>query len=241
VNLTIIVPAFNEADYLPATVNAIQVAAEHLHTHSDAEVEVVVVDNNSTDDTAAIARTAGAAVVHEPVQGIARARNAGARHAQGDVLVFVDADALVSPALLEAIHDAMSDPSCIGGGVDVEYQPRRRSMRLYLSAWRLLGRRMRLVQGATQFCRRSVFEQVGGYAEQAWIGEDVDFYRSMERLARSAGGVVRFIEQPRVQASARRFDKWPLWKTLLWTNPLFTALFRRRKAFWAGWYRRPVR
>ena len=114
-------------------------------------------------------------------------------------------------------------------------------MRLYLRAWRLLGRRMRLVQGATQFCRRSVFEQVGGYAEQAWIGEDVDFYRSMERFARSAGGVVRFIEQPRVQASARRFDKWPLWKTLLWTNPLFIALFRRRKAFWAGWYRRPVR
>ena len=240
-NLTIIVPVFNEADYLPATVDAIEAAAEHLRTHSDAEVEVVVVDNNSTDETASIARARGATVLHEPVQGIARARNAGARHARGDVLVFVDADALVSPALLEAIHDAMSDPSCIGGGVDVEYQPRRRSMRLYLRAWRLLGRRMRLVQGATQFCRRSVFEQVGGYAEQAWIGEDVDFYRSMERFARSAGGVVRFIEQPRVQASARRFDKWPLWKTLLWTNPLFIALFRRRKAFWAGWYRRPVR
>ena len=240
-NLTIIVPAFNEADYLPATVDAIQVAAEHLHTHPAAEVKVVVVDNNSTDETAAIARNMGAAVVHEPVQGIARARNTGASRAQGDVLVFVDADVLMPPALLEAIHDAMSDPSCIGGGVDVEYQPRRRSMRLYLSAWRLLGRRMRLVQGATQFCRRSVFEQVGGYAEQAWIGEDVDFYRSMERFARSAGGVVRFIEQPRVQASARRFDKWPLWKTLLWTNPLFIALFRRRKAFWAGWYRRPVR
>lgn len=240
-NLTIIVPAFNEADYLPVTVDAIQVAAEHLRTHSDAEVEVVVVDNNSTDETASIARARGAAVVHESVQGIARARNAGARHAQGDVLVFVDADVLLPPALFEAIHDAMSDPACIGGGMDVEYRPRRRSMRLYLRAWRLLARRMRLVQGATQFCRRSVFEQVGGYAEQAWIGEDVDFYRSMERLARSAGGVVRFIEQPRVQASARRFDKWPLWKTLLWTNPLFIALFRRRKAFWAGWYRRPVR
>ncbi len=240
-NLTIIVPAFNEAAYLSATLDAIEAATEHLRAHSGAEVETVVVDNNSTDETASIARARGATVLREPVQGIARARNTGARHAQGDVLVFVDADVLVPPALLEAIHDAMSNPSCIGGGVDVEYQPRRRSMRIYLSAWRLLGRRMRLVQGATQFCRRSIFEQVGGYAEQAWIGEDVDFYRSMERFARSAGGVVRFIEQPRVQASARRFDKWPLWKTLLWTNPLFIALFRRRKAFWAGWYRRPVR
>ena len=240
-NLTVIVPAFNEADYLPATLDAIEVASEHLHARCGAEVETIVVDNNSTDETAAIASSRGAAVVHEPVQGIARARNAGARHAQGDVLVFVDADVLVPPDLLEAIHEAMSDPACVGGGVDVEYRPRQRVMRFYLGAWRSLARRMRLVQGATQFCRRDAFEQAGGYDEQAWIGEDVDFYRSMERLARSAGGTVRFIELPHVQASSRRFDKWPLWKTLLWTNPLFIALFRRRKAFWAGWYRRPVR
>ncbi len=162
-NLTIIVPAFNEADYLPATLDAIEVAVERLPAHTGTEVETIVVDNNSTDQTAYIARSRGAAVVHEPVQGIARARNAGARHAQGDVLVFVDADVFVPPALLEAIHGAMSDPACVGGGVDVEYRPRRRSMRLYLRAWRLLGRRMRLVQGATQFCRRDAFEQVGGY------------------------------------------------------------------------------
>ena len=84
-------------------------------------------------------------------------------------------------------------------------------------------------------------EQVGGYDKQAWIGEDVDFYRALQRWARASGGTVRFIEQPCVQASSRRFDKWPLWKTLLWTNPLFIALFRRRKAFWTGWCRRPVR
>ena len=240
-NLTVIVPAFNEADYLPATLDAIEAAAAHLHARSGAEVETVVVDNNSTDDTAAIAESKNASVVHEPEQGIARARNTGARHAQGDVLVFVDADVLVPPPLLETIHDVMNDPSCVGGGVDVDYRPQRRSMRLYLHAWRVLALRMRLVQGATQFCRKDAFEQIGGYDEQAWIGEDVDFYRSLKRFAKVSGGTVRFIEEPRVQASSRRFDKWPLWKTLLWTNPFFIALFRRRKAFWPGWNRRPVR
>ena len=82
---------------------------------------------------------------------------------------------------------------------------------------------------------------MGSYDEQAWIGEDVDFYRALQRCAKANGGAVRFIEQPGGQASSRRFDKWPLWKTLLWTNPLFIALFRRRKAFWTGWCRRPVR
>ena len=130
--------------------------------------------------------------MHELVQGIARARNAGAHHAHGDVLVFVDADTLVPPTLLEAIHDAMSDPACVGGSVDVEYRPGRRSMRLYLRGWRVLARCREMVQGATQFCRRDVLEQVGGYDEQAWIGEDVDFYRALQRCARASGGTVRF-------------------------------------------------
>ena len=73
-------------------------------------MEVIVVDNNSTDDTAAIAEAMGATVVGEPVQGIGRARNRGASVAQGDVLVFVDADVAVPVTLLEVVYEAMSDP-----------------------------------------------------------------------------------------------------------------------------------
>ena len=88
----VIIPAFNEADYLPSTLEAIQRASEHLRGRADVDVEVIVVDNNSTDETAAIAEAMGATVVGEPVQGIGRARNRGASVAEGDVLVFVDAD-----------------------------------------------------------------------------------------------------------------------------------------------------
>lgn len=239
--MTIIVPAFNEEACLAATLGTVRAAADHLRARSDTDVEVIVVDNNSTDETAAIGRNGGARVVHEPVQGIARARNAGARHAAGDVLVFVDADVTVPPTLLHAIHEAMRDPGCIGGGVDVDYRPRRRSVRLYLRAWRVLGRLTGMVQGATQFCRKSAFERTGGYDEKAWIGEDVDFHRALRRLARAEHGTVRFIREPRVQPSCRRFDKWPLWRVLIWTNPLFIALFRRWKAVWPGWYSHPVR
>ena len=82
---------------------------------------MIVVDNNSEDETTAVAREKGATVVHEPVRGVARARNTGARHAEGEVLVFVDADVIVPPKLLDAIHAAMSDPACVGGAVDVDY------------------------------------------------------------------------------------------------------------------------
>ena len=71
--LTIIIPAFNEETYLAATLDSIQAAAAYLRACSDIDIDTIVVDNNSEDETASIARGKGATVVHEPVQGIARA------------------------------------------------------------------------------------------------------------------------------------------------------------------------
>ena len=205
------------------------------------DAEIIVVDNDSTDGTAAVARDAGATVIHEPARGIGRARNTGARHAAGEMLVFVDADVHVPRELLEVIRGTMLDARCIGGGVDTEYHPRRFLVSLHLRAWRVLAALTGMVQGATQFCRRSAFDEVGGYPEDVWMGEDTDFHRELGRLARRTGGAVRLIRTPRVRPSTRRFDQWPLWKVLIWTNPLFILVFRRWKAAWAGWHSELVR
>ena len=239
--MTIIVPAFNEEACLGPTLDSIRAASELLRARRGEDSDVIVVDNNSTDGTSGLARNKGATVVHEPVQSISRARNTGARHATGNVLVFVDADVMVPRTLLDAIHVTMSDPKSVGGGVDVDYRPLRVSVGLYLRAWRLLGHLMGMVQGATQFCRKCDFERAGGYDENAWIGEDVDFYWSLARLARKSHRTVRLIREPRIRPSCRRFDNWPLWRILIWTNPLFIGLFRHWKPIWRGWYSDPVR
>ena len=239
--LTIIVPAFNEEAYLAPTLDSIRAAADLARAGSDVAVDIIVVDNASVDGTAAVARDLGATVVHEPAQGIARARNTGAHRATGDVLVFFDADVIVPRTLLVAICAAMRDPTCVGGGVDVDYRPRRVSVRLYLRAWRLLGRLTGMVQGAAQFCRKDVFDEVGGYDERVWIGEDVDFYWSLRKLAEGTRRNVRLLREPRVKPSCRRFDKWPVWKILVWTNPLLIGLLRRWKPAWKGWYSDAVR
>jgi len=111
--VAIIVPALNEAACLPSTLDSIRAAAELLRAR-EVEVETVVVDNDSDDETASVARAEGATVVREPVRNIARARNTGARHAAAEVLVFVDADVLVPPSLFDAIHAAMGDSECVG-------------------------------------------------------------------------------------------------------------------------------
>ena len=241
VKFSVIVPAFNEEAYLGPTLDSLRIAAEALRSRTGVEVETIVVDNNSRDRTASIARERGVTVVHEPVQLIARARNAGARRASGDVLVFVDADVIVPPEFLILIQEAMSDPACIGGGVDTAWRARRLSVRLYLGAWWLLVRLTGMVLGAAQFACRDAFEEVGGYDERTWIGEDVDFVWRLGRLGRETGRRIRRIRNPPVRPSTRRFDEWPLWKILIWTNPLFIAMFRRWKSVWSGWYSRAVR
>ncbi|MXZ61564.1 MAG: glycosyltransferase [Acidobacteria bacterium] len=239
--LSIVIPAFNEEAYLGPTLDSLRVAAAVLEARAGAAVETIVVDNNSRDRTASVARRRGATVVHEPVQLIARARNAGARRASGNVLVFLDADVIVPPEFLIRIHEAMSDPACVGGGVETAWRAERFSVRLHLWAWWLLVRLTGMVTGAAQFARREAFDQVGGYDERAWIGEDVDLVWRLGKLGRRTGRRIRRIREPPVRPSTRRFDKWPLWKILIWTNPLFLAVFRRWKTPWSGWYSRAVR
>ena len=93
-----------------------------------------------------------------------------------------------------------------------------------------------MAQGAAQFCNREMFSALGGYDEAIYMGEDVDFYWRMRRMARRKGGKVCYISDVQVIASCRRYDQWPLWKTLLWTNPIVGAVLCRRKSAWRGWY-----
>ncbi|WP_258192585.1 glycosyltransferase [Nitrosospira sp. Nsp2] len=78
--------------------------------------EIIVVDNNSTDGTAHLARAAGARVVFEPINQIGRARNAGAAEAQGEWLMFIDADSILSPGLLSEILRLIEDGNSVGCG-----------------------------------------------------------------------------------------------------------------------------
>ena len=126
--LSIIIPAYNEEAYLPATLDSIQAVAVHMDP--GVYVGVIVVDNDSDDATACVALEKGAKTIHWPTREIAYARNCGARHATADVLVFIDADVIVPSSLFHEIYLAMNDPACVEGIVDVDYRPQRLSMRL---------------------------------------------------------------------------------------------------------------
>jgi predicted glycosyltransferase involved in capsule biosynthesis len=96
-------------------------------------------------------------------------------------------------------------------------------------------------QGATQFCLKTAFQEIGGYNESLYMGEDVEFYWRLTKLAKQKKGHLFFIESPKVKTSSRRFNGMSLWKTILLTHPLFISLTSKRKRFWKDWYETPVR
>lgn len=234
--ISVIVPAYNEEKYLGETLKSIQRAKEFLLKTDAVPTEIIVVDNDSTDSTSDVARACGASVVEEPKRNIARVRNAGASSAKGDILVFIDADTIVPDELLWRIKEVMASPSCFGGAVDTDYRPAKTLVKIYLQLWRIVGKLAGMAQGATQFSRRDVYASLLGYDESLHMGEDIDFHWRLKQFAKRQNAHVCFIEDIQVVPSARRFDQWPFWRTLIWTNPFFVLAFRRKGRFWRGWY-----
>jgi glycosyltransferase involved in cell wall biosynthesis len=86
VRFSVIVPAYNEAAYLGRALHSLQ------HQDYDGNYEIIVVDNNSTDQTAAVAARYGVHVVSEPQQGVCAARQRGVECARGEIIISTDAD-----------------------------------------------------------------------------------------------------------------------------------------------------
>lgn len=106
-HLSIILPAKNEAAAIGATVEKIHVQLARMNLKACAEI--LVVNDGSSDDTAAVAEAAGARVVHHPYsKGNGAAIKTGARAAQGEVLVFMDADGQHDPADIPRLLDKLN-------------------------------------------------------------------------------------------------------------------------------------
>ena len=171
VKVSIIVPAFNEELLLDKSLSQIRSAANVFNLRGW-EVELIVCDNNSTDRTAEIAHAAGAMVVFEPFNQIARARNRGAAAATGDWLIFVDADSHPSAELFEEVAEQITSGHCLAGGTTVRLDSRHWLSEMVNAFWNILSRSCRLFAGSFIFCEAAAFRQIGGFSNDFFAGED---------------------------------------------------------------------
>ena len=218
--LSLVVPAFNEERLIAATL-------EHLHAGIAAlerrgwSGELIVCDNNSTDRTAEVARAAGATVVFEPVNQIARARNAGARAASGDWLLFVDADSSPGPQLFEEVLGVVESGKCMGGGCTVMLPGAPLGVRAWVAAWNLTSRTMRWAAGSFLFCEAAAFRAVGGFSEELYAAEEIDFSRRLK--ARFPGRDFIILHRHPLATSGRKVELYSAREQLAFTWQMLTA------------------
>jgi glycosyltransferase involved in cell wall biosynthesis len=202
VRISIVIPAFNEAKYLPETLRAAHNACSVLR-QAGWESEFVVCDNNSTDDTDVVARAYGARVVFEPFNQIAASRNTAGKAANGDWLVFVDADTQVSPLLFREMMRAMIRDDCLGGGCPVNFDSGPRLACQTVFIWNTIGRVMRWAAGSFLFCRAAAFRELGGFSQDWFAAEEVEFCVRLNRLGRRLSKRMVILNEP-VVSSGRK-------------------------------------
>lgn len=201
--ISIVIPAFNEERLLAQTLARVN-SLRPVFTAAGWESELIVCDNNSTDGTAEIARAAGAAVVFEPVNQIARARNAGAAAASGEWLLFIDADSHPSAGLFHDVVGQIQSGRCLAGGSTVRLETGYPMGSFVTGLWNGLSRWRRWLAGSFIFCETAAFRRIGGFSQELFAGEELDLSQRLHALAKETGRTIVILHQHPLYTSARK-------------------------------------
>ena len=172
--VSVVVPVRDGSASLPPLLESL--ASQDLE---DERYEVIVVDNASRDDSAEVARSHGARVVHEPIPNRSRARNAGVAAARSDVFAFIDADCVASSVWLREHLACRGRAPLVAGAVRMKTGADPNVVQRFDASWRFkqeAGLRQGWAATANLLVERAAFQAVGGF-DPAYrhIGEDVDF------------------------------------------------------------------
>lgn len=181
--VSVVIPCYNQARFLN---EAIHSAAGQTYPH----IEIVVVDDGSTDDTRAVAeRYPEVYYVHQENRGLSAARNTGLQHSRGEYVVFLDTDDLLLPGALEAgVRCLAADPECAFGvgrfrriGEDGSVVAEPDQVSLHRDAYSQLLEGNWIAMHATAMYRRWALEEAGGFDPALPSSEDYDLYLRITR------------------------------------------------------------
>lgn len=205
-NISVIIPAYNEEKCLPFCLERIlKYAPENL-------LEIIVVNNASTDSTAKVASAFGKVrVVNEPQKGLTKARQRGLVEAKGDLLAFVDADSLVPENWFRIINREFLSHSnlvCLSGPYVYYDTPAWQQWCVKWLYWGMLARVIYfftkyMATGGNLVAQKTALKKIGGFDTSiVFYGEDTDIARRLHEV-----GEVKFHYGFIMPTSGRRFAK----------------------------------
>lgn len=237
-DISVLIPAFNEEKLIGGVIDSVRLSFAEI---APLNYEIIVCDNNSTDRTTDISRKKGVVVVTDPHNQIARARNTAAKTAKGKWLIFLDADTVLSPALLKSTVAALESGHVCGGGSVLEFDSKSFALFPYLilKTWNRISALFGLAAGSYLFCYREAWIETGGFDESVYAGEEIIFSKKLKLWGRQRGMKFKVFTNAPILTSARKMEWYSQWELLgtafrmAWPG----AINNREKC--GIWYNRP--
>jgi glycosyltransferase involved in cell wall biosynthesis len=228
--LSVIVPAYNGGTGLTECLEALRGCA-------GPEREVLVVDDASTDDTAAQAEACGVRVIRLPRNhGPAGARNEGAQKARGDVLFFVDADVVLAPDALQRVTKTLGDPTVAATFGSYDAHPRAPGIvSQYRNLLHHFVHQTSRYEASTFWAgcgavRRAVFAEVGGFDASRYENPSIEDIELGCRLRRAGHRIV--LDKQLLGTHLKRWTLRSMVSTDLWRRAVpWSRLIFERKEF----------
>lgn len=201
VKFSFVVPAYNEAKYIEDTLKA-------LRHQTLTDFEIIVKDGQSRDDTIKIAKQYADKIVSISDSSAGEARNHGAKNADGEILVFVDADTLLPPDTLERFHSIFARQNVVGGScrkIPLSHSIFDRLLYEFVNLSTYISCKLGLggAHGNCMFIRRHVFDKVGGFNPEIIVAEEQELVRRTLKFGKHI-----FLLDTCVLENPRRLKKW---------------------------------
>lgn len=234
--ISFIIPAFNEEQLIEQCLRSVTDAVAANQSYGYAH-EIIVVDNNSTDATARLAKRAGARVVFEPINHIARARTAGADAAKGEWLIFMDADCLMNAGLVGDMFELIKQGRHIGAGSTVYMPDQPWWAEVVLKLWTLLSVQLGWAAGALMVCNAVAFKEVGGFDLTLYAAEEIEWSQKLKQYGRKRKLKFTILNNHPLETSSRKtrlYNGWEITRQFFYLvlSPLGSLRNKKKLPMW---------
>lgn len=233
--ISLIIPAFNEEKLIYNTLLSVSKAARQFGIETQESMEIIVVDNGSTDRTIEIAQMFDVIIVSEERHIIAAVRNTGAKAATGEILCFLDADSEVSENIFTLLYQAMKSGKYVGGGSKMLLDQKG------LFYWGIaIGTQiMSFLLGISAvliYTKKETFENLGGFDEKYYAGEDLKFIFKLKKEGKKNGMHFKNINDGHVITSARKFNVMTISDLVMFARLILNNKLMANPKYCYSWY-----
>ena len=205
-------PVLNEIETLEQNLSYLKIKQD---------VEVIIVDGGSTDDTVKLVKNKGFKVIISPLSGRSYQMNLGAKEAAGNILLFLHADTILPDNYCDSIKNILSQPNTVAGAFRLQIDEKGLVFRFLETMVNWRSHFFSLPYGDQAiFLKASVFKKIGGFSSLP-IMEDFQLIKRLQKL-----GKIR-IDSRAVITSARRWQKLGIWKTTLINQLIIIGYYLR--------------